>query len=280
MDQQQEEHQEGAEQQQPQQQDSVMALNISCSMMMSRRSSDTQTRTSIGGGPIARRSHRIRRSLPARMSSLEASTGKKRVRFDECPKYIESGIIDERDIPRIWFTKNELGSLREDNRITLRALKKADGNVSALDSDLFCLRGLEDSLVGGKEKFQKTRNNIINGILDEQGKQRTMGINDPRGLQVLSRACSKQARERAHERGKSDAEQAKLAMAALSSARRQQRRSPYHHVQQQQQIVEGEGGEEDSKLSDSFQTTTRRTSCGARYRISDEERSGSSARSA
>jgi hypothetical protein len=98
-----------------------------------------------------------------------------------------------------------LQAVRQESKTTLKALKKAGFNATALDEDVYCLRGLEDLQKHGGVREKKSRTqSLIQGVLDEQFNQRQMGITDPKGLQVLASACSKQARERALFAAKND----------------------------------------------------------------------------
>eukprot|EP00543_Licmophora_paradoxa_P008821 CAMPEP_0202459696 /NCGR_PEP_ID=MMETSP1360-20130828/37781_1 /ASSEMBLY_ACC=CAM_ASM_000848 /TAXON_ID=515479 /ORGANISM="Licmophora paradoxa, Strain CCMP2313" /LENGTH=122 /DNA_ID=CAMNT_0049080913 /DNA_START=179 /DNA_END=547 /DNA_ORIENTATION=- len=121
---------------------------------------------------------------------------------------------------------------------------------------------------------------IIQVILEEQGKQRKMGITDPHGLQVLSRACSKQARERALLLGAQDEQDAKKI--AAQRPREHQKRTR----RRRRSTVVSISFDEDTKLSDSSSAAATagafvgRSCFNHQMMISDEERSGSSARSA
>ena len=101
--------------------------------------------------------------------------------------------------------QNELTALREETHSKLQAFQTYGGLF--FGEDTFCFRGLEDWGHTGAMKDKKSRvKNIIQGILDEQANQTNMRINDPKGLQVLSCACSKYAKERALILGRKDEE--------------------------------------------------------------------------
>jgi len=108
----------------------------------------------------------------------------------------------------LWYSQSELSGIKEEARNTLRAFRRAGCVLSMLNEEEVCLRGLEDWGNPGGLNEKKTRvHNIIHGILEEQANQRQMRINDPKGLQVLSCACSKYAKERALDLGRNDEEE-------------------------------------------------------------------------
>lgn len=84
----------------------------------------------------------------------------------------------------------------------------ADGDLDALDASVGeSIRGLEHGLsvrdfdiaildeagLGRSER----RKNIVDTILAQQQEQKDAGIDDPKGLQVTSKACTQWARDRA-----------------------------------------------------------------------------------
>eukprot|EP00543_Licmophora_paradoxa_P001685 CAMPEP_0202447896 /NCGR_PEP_ID=MMETSP1360-20130828/6661_1 /ASSEMBLY_ACC=CAM_ASM_000848 /TAXON_ID=515479 /ORGANISM="Licmophora paradoxa, Strain CCMP2313" /LENGTH=267 /DNA_ID=CAMNT_0049065193 /DNA_START=76 /DNA_END=879 /DNA_ORIENTATION=+ len=232
---------------------------------------------------------KIRRSLPTRMSSnssllttattISSSSGNstKRVRFGDPPAAAatigKAVRISDHDRHKIWYTRNDLAFLRIEIKATLKAFKKANnGEAEAPDEEEYCLRGLEDNITGLREKRLRITN-YIQGILSEQNRQRTMGVSDPRGLQVLSRACSKQARQDALLVGKNDARDVMM----NTEDTRRKRRSKFISMSIKQQQQQQQQRRNQSKLPESFSNSSFGRSLTI---ISDEERSGSSARSA
>ena len=93
---------------------------------------------------------------------------------------------------------SELHAIRDGVRNTVRELKKAGDNASALESEHFCRRGVENMQSNGGMSDKRLRTkNMMQGLLDEQNNQRKMGIYDPKGLQVRASIFSKAAIARA-----------------------------------------------------------------------------------
>jgi hypothetical protein len=77
-------------------------------------------------------------------------------------------------------------------------LRRFNGIADYLDQELFCLRGLEGIDEKGSTKRTISRiHNIVQSVLEFQQHQRSMGIRDPKGIQVYASACSRKSRERA-----------------------------------------------------------------------------------
>lgn len=104
------------------------------------------------------------------------------------------------------FQLRELHAIREDVKNTVRVLKKAGDNASALENEGFCQRGVERN--GSMSERKRRTRNMIEVLLDEQNNQRKMGIYDPKGLQVRASVFSKAATERALRLAKLDEEEA------------------------------------------------------------------------
>lgn len=102
--------------------------------------------------------------------------------------------------------------VRKATRLTLKELQRQGGDPNSLDSDIHCLRGL-DQLVFNNDRNtvkQKQRNFVL-GVLQQQHSHQQMGISDPTGLGVFARACSKRSRERAVAQAAADARDACIA---------------------------------------------------------------------
>lgn len=103
----------------------------------------------------------------------------------------------------------DLASVRKEPQHTVTAIRKAGGDASLLDESHFCLRGLEH--MRSKHTYKERRKNqrsIVRHVLDEQDRQRQMGIRDPKGLQVMSSVCTRWARDRALSAAAGDAQDA------------------------------------------------------------------------
>jgi hypothetical protein len=108
-------------------------------------------------------------------------------------------------------------AIKEDARNTLRTFRNAGMVMALLNDEEICIRGLEDwGNPGGINEKRSRVVNIIHTILEEQANQKCMGISDPKGLQVLSSACSKHAKERALLLGRKDEEEMRCRTRRLS----------------------------------------------------------------
>jgi hypothetical protein len=108
-------------------------------------------------------------------------------------------------------------AIKEDARNTLRTFRNAGMVMALLNDEEFSIRGLED---WGNPGFVNDNRikvyNIIHTILDEQANQKKMGISDPKGLQVLSSACTRHAKERALLMGRNDEQEMRCITRRLS----------------------------------------------------------------
>jgi hypothetical protein len=85
-----------------------------------------------------------------------------------------------------------------DKRRTLKTLKKDHGAISLMDEETFCLRGLERCQSSSMERLLQTqRKCLLESILEEQDKQRRLGVNDQQGFLQVSFHQSKRAVDRA-----------------------------------------------------------------------------------
>lgn len=91
----------------------------------------------------------------------------------------------------------------------------ADGDVEALDENSGeSIRGLEhglsvrdfDCAILDDDALDRSgrRKSIVNTILAQQQEQKDAGIDDPKGLEVTSKACTQWARDRALETAEKD----------------------------------------------------------------------------
>eukprot|EP00540_Astrosyne_radiata_P008389 CAMPEP_0116844392 /NCGR_PEP_ID=MMETSP0418-20121206/12658_1 /TAXON_ID=1158023 /ORGANISM="Astrosyne radiata, Strain 13vi08-1A" /LENGTH=242 /DNA_ID=CAMNT_0004475331 /DNA_START=72 /DNA_END=803 /DNA_ORIENTATION=+ len=151
---------------------------------------------------------------------------RKRVCFHDAPTKIQNPPVTAEEARLIWYNADDLAALRTDTKLTIQALRKAGDDVAALDEDKYCLRGLEDYSPRGGQKERKERTfAVVNGILEEQHKQRTIGIYDPLLLQALACACSRPSKHKALMMGTKDAREARSVMQETTkiSGRRAQR---------------------------------------------------------
>eukprot|EP00542_Grammatophora_oceanica_P013171 CAMPEP_0194035162 /NCGR_PEP_ID=MMETSP0009_2-20130614/7623_1 /TAXON_ID=210454 /ORGANISM="Grammatophora oceanica, Strain CCMP 410" /LENGTH=279 /DNA_ID=CAMNT_0038676417 /DNA_START=36 /DNA_END=875 /DNA_ORIENTATION=- len=226
----------------------------------------TETRTYSG----RRRTRRL--SSTAEEGTKPRKSKKRRVQFDD-----RVGKADSDDViegAHIWYSKQELASMKDEAKTTVRALRDVGWNPKALDESRYCLRGLEDWKTRTALRDKKSRiQNIVGGVLEEQANQKKMGISDPKGIQVLASACSKSARERALRIGVSDAQEARALL--CSSPTLLQRRSLTATVLENALSLVEDGDVE--KASDSLSSVASMT---ATLALTDQHPPGATARSA
>lgn len=70
----------------------------------------------------------------------------KRVRFDEGSNTVQTRLVSNENDRESWLQSAEYEAIREQNVLTIIALKKAQGQVSLLNSKEVCVRGLEGAI--------------------------------------------------------------------------------------------------------------------------------------
>lgn len=130
------------------------------------------------------------------------------VRFsDPQVKTIDIDYLDEQANNLLWYSNRDLNQIDRKNRFVIRALKKARGNVAAIEKggDEYCIRGLEHKLsIRAQIERQTNTVCVIQSVLDEQKRQRDLGVKDPNRIQSQSLRASQKASTLAVERAKLD----------------------------------------------------------------------------
>lgn len=105
-----------------------------------------------------------------------------------------------------WYQREELVSFHKDRLLTVKALKRAKGDITRLDPSQCSLRGLEDIIsaqYGRARRLKKTR--TVRMILQVQAEQRELGVSDPELIRSLSMLFSQMSRDQAIEIAEIDA---------------------------------------------------------------------------
>ena len=122
----------------------------------------------------------------------------KKVRFDDTKNTVKYRHLIKEDLQNAWIQEDEYQAIREDNVQTILAVKAAKGKMSALDSQKFCIRGLEEQVSVFLFKSERTRQrSLIRRIVQEQNALKKMGCFDPNFLKGLSMTLSREARTKA-----------------------------------------------------------------------------------
>jgi hypothetical protein len=143
--------------------------------------------------------------LPAEMMLVHPPAKKRRrlakktVRFAEDRNSVRSRHVSTEDLNKSWLQPEEYEKIRENNWATLRAIKSVGGNVSGLDINKVCVRGLE--LIIGIVVFHSTSRRkqpeFAEKILIQHRVEKDLGFSDPDSLRILSQALSKADQARA-----------------------------------------------------------------------------------
>ena len=138
----------------------------------------------------------------------EEEVRSRRVHFDtlEPSVWVDPCEISEDEIRAYWFRRPDFASFERERRTTVRALKRAGGDMGKLDSSLVCFRGMEELINSDfSRRLKKQRRNSQSEVMQEQDRQKQYGITDPTGLRKVSEAVSAWARNHALELGRHDA---------------------------------------------------------------------------
>lgn len=119
-------------------------------------------------------SSKMRRSTST--GSMRRATSSSKVRFDEGESTqtfeLDTSIYDKNEV---WYTPEELKTLR---KITLKENLPEEGPCCS-------------------SAARPRRNDLVQAILEQQCEHQSLGIRDPKGLRIFSRACTKTSRESA-----------------------------------------------------------------------------------
>ena len=98
-----------------------------------------------------------------------------------------------------WYEPKEYAQFESERRETIRAIQSARGDLTLLDPNVYCVRGLEHQLSKKQVLSRKYKSmQYVRALLDHQLLQKQAGRTDPESLHMVSRFFSRQASERAH----------------------------------------------------------------------------------
>jgi hypothetical protein len=127
---------------------------------------------------------------------------KRSVRFSNTNTVTTRPINSQQELRTMWYEDEEYDSFQQECRVTVAAIKKANGKLSTLDPTEYCVRGLEQFLSAKQmESRQKKAKRYTAVMMRQQYVQRRTGRSDPTKLKALSEMFSKQAGQRAYLRG-------------------------------------------------------------------------------
>lgn len=125
---------------------------------------------------------------------------RKTVRFAEETDSIGSVYdLSEKELKNLWIQSNEYGAILDENHKTIATLSKANGDISILDNNEMCARGLEYQISYVMNNGNRTRykNYVQQILLEQKNLYQIYGVANPQMLRVLSMALSQRSRNRA-----------------------------------------------------------------------------------
>jgi hypothetical protein len=107
--------------------------------------------------------------------------------------------MSDEDLSAAWIQPEEYATIEKDRRRTMEAVMVANGDMSLLNADEFCIMGLEHQVSSAQTAKRRVKNMQFRKlIIEEERFQRRCGFSDPEALQSLSEIFSQQAKKRAH----------------------------------------------------------------------------------
>jgi hypothetical protein len=110
------------------------------------------------------------------------------------------------EVHRMWYSKDELAAFKNDRKVVVKALKRANFDVATVErSGKFCLRGYEAYFSLEVNKAMKDARTLVTSlVLTEQERQRRLGIRDDEALRFACSSVSQWACDNALKLGDDD----------------------------------------------------------------------------
>lgn len=115
-------------------------------------------------------------------------------------RHIRIQDMDTEERNTIWYTEADSKLILAMAKVTVKMIMK-DEPCDGVD---YCSRGLEGKTPSGSKRRQKNKMKVRRAVLEEQDIQRDEGIINVDFLGEVSRMCSKDVTQQAHERGLQD----------------------------------------------------------------------------
>ena len=133
-----------------------------------------------------------------RTNNVKHVRPKKRVKFATTAA-VQARPISQEELKDMWYGPEEYSRFEDDRRRTICAMQTCKGDLNSLDSEQYCIRGLEQ-LMSAKQVLARRHNSMqyIRVVLEQQYVQRCTGKVDPDSLQAVSEMFSKQSGKRAY----------------------------------------------------------------------------------
>lgn len=146
---------------------------------------------------------------PVAQTTAPSPVNKRRRR--RCVSFAETALLypsdrSEEEVKTSWYSKDELIVFKKERRDTVKILKRAGFNKSAIDTEQNCLRGFEPYFSVEVNKATKcARDLVYTVVFSEQNRQRSCGISDHETMRTCSQQASQWALRNALELGSQDA---------------------------------------------------------------------------
>lgn len=146
---------------------------------------------------------------PRRKNLYLPKTTTKRVSFAE-DALLYSGNVTEEEVKRSWYSQKEFVNIKQGRRDTIGLMKDNDFDIDRLESEGYCLRGFEPYFspeINRAMKFARVR--AYQNVLEEQERQRVVGVYSPEAIREQSCEITGWARETALRLAANDALEAR-----------------------------------------------------------------------
>lgn len=110
------------------------------------------------------------------------------------------------EVNRMWYSKDELATFKNERKLVVKALKRANFNVAAVErSGKYCLRGYEAYFSLDVNKAMKDARTLVTSlVLTEQERQRSLGAHDDEAIRFACSSVSQWACDNASKLGEND----------------------------------------------------------------------------
>jgi hypothetical protein len=121
--------------------------------------------------------------------------------------------VTHEELMTTWYQPREYESFKKDCQRTAIEFRGAQGDITRLNPDKFCLRGLETQITRASIATRRmTIASSIHMVLHEQLSQRATGQSNPERIRQVFEVMSKSARMRAFTMAAFDAKLCQLAL--------------------------------------------------------------------
>jgi sulfur relay (sulfurtransferase) DsrC/TusE family protein len=112
----------------------------------------------------------------------------------------------QEEVNRMWYSKDELAVFKNERKLVVKALKRANFNIAAVErSGKYCLRGYEAYFSLDINKAMKDARTLVTSlVLTEQERQRSLSTHDNEAIRFACSSVSQWACDNALKLGEND----------------------------------------------------------------------------